>query len=118
MTREPLTFAPATPELLARFYGKPAPFTLRGHVALIGDRVVGVGGVSYVDGLPIAFTDMGNELRASIKDRARCFRFLEAAFAKWEGPLFAICNPQEPTARHVLERLGFRGPNEMMARPG
>lgn len=113
---EPMRIVPATPEMVARFYGKPSPFTFRGHAALIGDRVVGLGGVSYVDGLPVAFTDMADDLRGRIKDRARCFRFLERQFRAWPGPLFAICNPREPTARRILERLGFSGPSEFMVR--
>lgn len=108
MSNQPMQIVPATPALVAAFFGKPSPWTFRGHAALIGDKVVGLGGVSIVDGLPIAFTDMTDELRARIKDRARCFRFLEREFQRHAGRLFALCSEDEPTAPRILARLGFK----------
>lgn len=105
---EPMRIVPATPALVEAFSGGPAPYTLRGHAALIGDRVVGLGGIYIADGLPIAFTDMKDELRARIKDRARCYRFLEAEFKRHAGRLFALCSENEPTAPRILARLGFK----------
>lgn len=103
-----MQIVPATPALVEAFFGCPPPYTFRGHAALIGDRVVGLGGVSFVNGMPVAFTDMKDELRSRIKDRARCFRFLEAEFKRHTGRLFAVCSPDEPTAARILARLGFK----------
>lgn len=117
MKSEPMQIMPATPALVEAFFGRPSPYTFRGHAALIGGRVVGLGGVSTVNGLPIAFTDMKDELRARIKDRARCFRFLEGEFKRHAGRLFALCSEDEPTAPRILARLGFKPVNgQLMVR--
>lgn len=103
-----MEIVPATPALVEAFFGRPPPYTFRGHAALIGDKVVGLGGISFVGGMPIAFTDMKDELRARPMDRARCYRFLKRQFQHHAGRLFAICSEDEPTAPRVLERLGFK----------
>ena len=107
-----MNIVPATPDLLRRFYGQPAPFTLHGYVAVDGDDVLGVGGISYVAGRKIAFSDF--DPRLSRKDRARCFRFLEKWLVEQKGTLFAMCSG--PNSRRLLERLGFTGDIPMMVR--
>lgn len=108
MTADKMTIVPATPALVEAFFGKPPPYTFRGHAALIGDRVVGLGGVSFVNGMPVAFSDMTDELRARQADRARCYRFLRREFRRHVGRLFAMCSEDEPTAPRVLAGLGFK----------
>lgn len=107
-----LEIVPATPELVEAFFGKPPAFTFRGHAAVIDGEVLGLGGISYVGGRPVAFSDWKPELGR--KDRARCFRFLERRLAEHKGRIFAICIGEQ--SRRLLERLGFRGPPEMMVR--
>lgn len=101
-----LSIVPATADLVARYHDGPPPFTFTGHVAMIEDRVVGLGGVFYAHGQAYAFSEMKPELRARRKDRARCFRFLEQQIGKFRGTLYAIAC--EPTSPRLLERLGFR----------
>lgn len=105
--------APATPDTLRQFYGVDTPFTVRGFVAMAGDRVMGVGGISYVAGHQMAFSDFHPDLGR--KDRARCFRHLERFFAERPGTLLAMCSG--PSSKRLLERLGFTGDVPMMTRP-
>lgn len=109
-----LTFRPATPELLEAFYGRRPIHSMRAHVAMIGDRVVGVGGISLTNGVPVAFSDHAEELGR--RARARCFRFMEAQLAQWKGPLRAVCSPADPGSRRLLKRLGFSGDGAVMMR--
>lgn len=109
-----LRIVDATPELLDRFYdGKPPPFTLRACVAMKGEQVLGVGGIHYVGGMAVAFSDHKPELGR--KDRARCFRFLEQRLAQWRGKLIAVCYADH--SKKLLQRLGFEEtdtPNTMV----
>lgn len=100
-----LEFAQATPELARAYWGKDPPFSFRGYVALLDGEVVGIGGVSYVMGHAIAFSEGKPELMKRRKDVVTCFRFLAMYLDKWAGRLYAEC--ALPTSPRVLERLGF-----------
>lgn len=105
MTISEVAIVEATPELVEAYYGRPSPFTLRGLVATIDGRPVGVGGISYVAGEPIVFSEMHDELRARRRDCARCFRALEPLVRSFAGLAYAIaCEPSSPA---LLKRLGF-----------
>lgn len=104
---------PATPELVDRFYeGRPAPFTFRGYAGLLDDRVVGLAGIHYRDGLPVVFADFAPDLGR--KHIVRGIRMLEGLMLdQWKGLLFAVCDQERTTAHRTLTRLGF----EPMATP-
>ena len=97
-----LEFRPATPALVEEYYGGPAPWTMKAHVALRDGRVVGIGGVHYGGGVPTAFSEAKEPL--SKKDAARCARFMERFLAGFRVPVFAECTG----SRRLLERLGFQ----------
>lgn len=113
MTR--LEIVPATSALLERFYSRTSPFTLRGHVVLKDGEPVALGGIYFDNEKAIAFSDIKPD-RMTKREIAQGFRFLERQFARWPGPLFAICNPAYPNARRLLQRLGFQGQPELMVR--
>lgn len=102
-----LEAAPATPELVARFYdGRPAPFTFRGYAGLIGERVVGLAGIHYREGQPVVFADIAPDLdRKNIVRGIRLFQSL--MLNDWRGLLYAICDTERETAPRTLKRLGF-----------
>jgi hypothetical protein len=112
MTKPDVLMVPATSALVEAFYGRPPIWTMRGHVALIEDRVVGVGGISYEEGLPILFSDAAPELRARRRDMVRGVRLLERQARAFRGTLFAIAGTGETAAPRLLGRLGFK-PTEM-----
>lgn len=101
-----LEFRAATPELAREYWGGDPRFSFHGWAALIDGRVVGIGGVSYVSGFPVAFSEGKPELMSRKKDVVRCFQFLEEWLGGWTGRLYAEC--ALPTSPRILERLGFR----------
>jgi hypothetical protein len=101
-----LEFRPATPDLVREYYGGPAPWTMKAHVAVKDGRVVGIGGVHYGGGIPTAFSEAREPL--SKKDTARCARFMERFLAGFAMPVWAECTG----SRKLLERLGFRATGE------
>lgn len=97
----------ATAADVRAFYGGPAPFTLRAYVALLDGKPVALGGISYRDGLVLAFME--------IKDEMRPYKFSIGKFAAKLPELFgqgvpgmAIADPNEPTADRLLRWLGFK----------
>ena len=104
-----IEFRPATPALVEEYYGGPAPWTMKAHVALRDGRVVGIGGVRYGGGVPTAFSEAKEPL--SKKEAARCARFMERFLAGLKSPVFAECMG----SRKLLERFGFRATGEQGA---
>lgn len=101
--RDEVNIVPATAELAEAWYGGPPPFTMRGCVALEGDRPVAIFGVYWIEGMPFAFSEWVPEL--GVRARARCFREGEKVLRSVPGTLYAVPHPgQAPT---LVARLGF-----------
>jgi hypothetical protein len=105
-TRPGLRFVPATPDLLAAYYGGDPPFGPQDFVALIDSEPVGLGGITSISGISTALYEMKGELRARQRDLARFLCKFEALVEEFEGELFAIAS--EPTSAGPLKGLGFR----------
>ena len=105
MTAREVEFVPATRELVIAFYGVPPVWTLKGHAALLGDRVIGIGGISYEGSTAVLFSDASPEMRARRRDMVRAFRVLEDLLSAEKRRLVAIA--KEATAPRLLQRLGF-----------
>ncbi|MBU6407975.1 MAG: hypothetical protein KGS44_12735 [Alphaproteobacteria bacterium] len=102
-----ISIVPATPDLVRSYYGKEAPWTFRGYVALDGDKPVGLAGV-YREGVHlIAFFDAGPTLRASKRVAVEGRRLLRKLMDEAGRPVFAKMNASEPTAPALLRRAGF-----------
>lgn len=100
---EPCTFVEATGDLALAYYGGPPPYSFKGHVALLDGQPVGIGGIYFVDRLPVAFSE--EKGRMSRKDKARAARLLEEMIKKFKAPVFAIAT--EPTSIGLLTKFGF-----------
>lgn len=105
----------ATPELIGAYYGKKPPHSLRGYVALLDGRPVGVAGIYYEDNRPVAFSDMLPELRAYRRVLVRGVRLVEQMMDRTALPVSAVINEGEPTAPDLLKRLGFVPAGEIPA---
>jgi hypothetical protein len=101
-----LEFRPATPDLVREYYGGPAPWTMRAHVALKDGRVVGIGGVHFGSVVPVAFSEAKEPL--SKEETVRCARFMKRFLTGFAMPVFAECTG----SRRLLELLGFRATGE------
>ena len=102
-----MTFEVATQATVTEFLGGPPPFSLRGYVARVGGRVVGLGGVYYDAGRAVAFSKMKDEMRPKRKACAKACRMLVDLIRETPGPVYAIASPDEATAPALLQKLGF-----------
>jgi len=103
MTSSKVTFVEATGDLALAYYGGPPPYSFKGHVALLDGQPVGIGGVYFVNRLPVAFSEEKGLM--SRKDKARATRLLEKQIKAFKAPVFAIAT--EPTSVGLLTKLGF-----------
>lgn len=104
-----VTIRPATQKDAVQFYdGRRPPFSFRGYVAEKDGVVIGVGGVYYQDGIPVAFSDMKPAMRRHKKVMAKACRILLSLFDQIGGPVYAVACSTEPTAPYLLAKLGFR----------
>ena len=71
-----ISFRQATARDALAFYGKPASNSFKGIAAIENEKVVGLGGLFYMKGGIVAFSDMKDELRANKKDIVRGCRML------------------------------------------
>lgn len=101
----PVTFREATAAYAEEYYGRQPPFTFRGYVALMDDKPVGVGGVFLHGHTPIAFSEMKEEMRPRLKDKARAARRLEEFIKGYRVPVYAVAS--EPTSVPLLTKFGF-----------
>lgn len=108
MTRSEPTFRQATPTDAVAFYGAPAKMSFRGFVAELDGEVVGIGGVYYDNGVPIAFSEMRPPMRKYKKAMAKACRILTRFFDQLGGRVYAVACSTEPTAPYLLAKLGFK----------
>jgi len=106
MTR--VEFRRATQADALKFYHQPAIRSFRGYVAVLGGKVIGIGGIYYDYGVPIAFSEMTDEMRNRRRDKARAVRLLEDLIDAYGAPVFAVVEPGERTAPYLLAKLGFQ----------
>ena len=89
--------------------------SFRGFVAVEdGREVIGIGGV-YRDEFrrPIVFSQMREPMRKYRKAQAKAARMLVAFAHEVAGPrVYAVAQPEEPTAPYLLAKLGFKPTGE------
>jgi len=103
-----VTFRHATTADAKAYYGISAPFSFRGYVAELEGELVGIGGIYYQAGVPVAFSEMRPAMRAHRKAIAKACRMLTQFFNQLGGPVYAVACPTEPTAPYLLAKLGFK----------
>lgn len=103
-----VTFRPASAADVQAFLGGPPPARLRGYVAILDGEVVGLGGVYYHAGTPVAFSDIKPPLRKHRKALAKGCRILMDFIREMNVPVYALANQEEPTASYLLCKLGFK----------
>ena len=111
MTRSDLRFERATAETAREYYGGEPPFSFKGYVAILDGRPIGIGGVYNLGHAPFAFSEMKDEMRPRLKDKARAVRLLEDLIATYKTPVFAVAG--EPTSDGLLRKLGFERTGQM-----
>lgn len=104
-------FVPATPELVAAWYGRPSPFSLRGYAGVAEDgRVMGLCGIYMVGPDAVAFSEWRQEVDR--RTLARGVRLIERMLKAFPIPVYAVPSETQPTSVALLERLGFKPTGE------
>jgi hypothetical protein len=101
------SFRPATIKDAVEFYGKYPANRFKGFVAVKDEKVIGIGGIFYLKSDLVAFTDIKPEMRQDKKAIVKGCRMIMDMIKELNRPVYAIANASEPTAAHLLERLGF-----------
>ena len=99
----------ATAKDAYNFYGHMPTNSFKGIVAIEGDKVIGIGGLFYTKAGVIVFSDMKPEMRQYKKVMVKGCRMIMDIVRKSETSVYAVANDKEPTAKDLLERLGFVG---------
>ena len=89
------------------FYGKAPINSFKGIVAVENDKVIGIGGLFYSQSNLVVFTDMKPEMRQYKKAIVKGCRIIMDMVKNADRPVYAMANPDEPTAERLLEKLGF-----------
>lgn len=100
-------FLPATRDLAEAYYGKPPPFTFRGHVAVLDGRPVGIAGIFQYGDVPVVFSEMKEEMLPLTRDKARGIALVRGMLKDRKGPTWAVADPAYATATRLLGKLGF-----------
>lgn len=106
--RSEVVFRPATDADAQRYYGRRAHSSFRGFVAELNGELVGLAGVYYQDGVPIAFSEINPHVRSRRRDIVRGVKMLMQIVDTIKGPVYAVANPAEPTAPYLLAKLGWK----------
>jgi hypothetical protein len=102
-----IEIVPATAELLDVYFGEtPAP-RIRGYVALLDGRPIGVGGFAYRGGTVEVFSNIKPEMKQYRVTLFKVARMIMRHVEIVGLPAFATPDPDEPTADRFLARLGF-----------
>lgn len=102
-----ITFKPLTREAITEFYDRPPKRTYRGYTAVLDGKIVGIGGVYFDCGVPMAFSDLRDEMSSDKKAIARGIRILLSLYDSLGYTVYAFASPKYPTSRRLLERIGF-----------
>jgi hypothetical protein len=95
---------PATPELLARFYGDAPKRTARAVAVVRGEEVLGVGGVYREGTNSVLFSDMTDELR---KNKRALVKALRAVMRLMKGTVYSWADPDIEGSDVLLKHMGF-----------
>lgn len=107
MKKSKITIEPATMAYAKEFYGDQCNKSFRGYVALLGGKVIGVGGLSFENETMMLFSDIKEELRPFKRDIVRGFHILERMVAKTNYPIVAVADKKEKLSERILTRIGF-----------
>jgi len=99
---------PATATDIEALYGHPAKFTLRAVVAEHEGEVLGIMGVFHSTPL-MAFCQVTPRMKERYPTTIlRAVKAFPTLLHGYSEPIYAIPDPNEPHAREILKKAGFR----------
>lgn len=112
MTKSKPVIRPATYADAVAYYGGDPVSSFKGYAVDLDGEIIGICGVFYHEGRPIAFSEMKEPMRRYIKARAMACRILLKLFDSIGGKVYAFASDTEPTAPYLLAKLGFKPTGE------
>lgn len=102
-------FRPTIASDLEHLTDKPLPFRIKAITAVIGDRVLGVGGIGFMpDGTTVALAQMTDEMRShKVALHRAAKRFLAEVRASGIRELVTLADQNIAGAENWLRHLGF-----------
>ena len=104
-----LTSRPATAGDITKFY-PGLPCSVRAWVAEMDGEPQGIIGVALLRPIACMFSAFNEPLRPHLKHPSvlRLIKKAQGAVKASHAPVWAVAEPDEPTAPEILRRLGFR----------
>jgi hypothetical protein len=102
-----VVFRPATAEDAERYYGRRPPLSFKGFVAVRGNEVLGIAGISYDNGMRVAFSEFKEALRSDRRALAKGVKMTMKLVNEIKGPVYAVADDEEPTSTKLLAKLGW-----------
>lgn len=90
------------------FWGPGLPTSIRGYVAELDGRVMGIAGLAYAPNQIRAFADMvagGEKYPMTIM---RMVKLVKALLNETKAPVFCNADPNLPNSRKFLAHVGFK----------
>ena len=107
MKKSEITIKPATMEYAKEFYGDQYTKSFKGYVALLNDKVVGIGGLSFENETMLLFSDMKEVMRPFKDDIWKAIGLLGEMVEKTNYPIVAVASKKEKASEWLLTKLGF-----------
>jgi hypothetical protein len=107
-----MTIRPLTMEDLAQWWPDVVvPHTVRGFVAQLGDRIMGVAFLMYQPNVVAAYAEMVPEGQQYPLSIMRMVKKMKALMATVNAPIFTLADEAYPNSRAFLEHVGFEHVN-------
>jgi hypothetical protein len=103
-----ITFRTATAQDAALFYDGAPPLSFRGKAAEQSGVVIALFGISYDKGTPVAFSQITDAMRENKKALLKGCKIMMQMVDDTPGAVYAVADPDEPTAPYLLIRFGWR----------
>lgn len=98
---------PATEDSIEEYYGRKAPQTIRGFVAVKDDKVVGIAGYYLFDHKIVMFADLNKELKIEKRVLVKGIQMVMDLIENTKLPIYAMCDRSIEGAEMLLSHTGF-----------
>ena len=98
----------ATAEDAKAYWGKSLPVSVRGYVAELDGKVMGIAGLAYAPTQIRAFADMAEGGQKYPMTIMRITKLVKALLNETKAPVYCNADEALPNARKFLEHVGFK----------
>lgn len=99
---------PATPEILERALGMPAPRTVRAIAFEREGEILGCAGLYMDRSQQVLFGEFSDEVRRAPRSLVVAYRRLLKIAGRWRLPLYSHADEDIEASERFLEHMGFK----------